>query len=502
MVSSERDRVEGLDAQRIKICLNDIRGRMYRQALLQTITSTFFCGLILLAILFLLNRVILLPMHISGISWIVMSVVIVVGVGLSVKHRKDLLFVARIVDEKMDLSERLSTALGLRQADPENEFAQLQIRDAAETATALDIAKVSPYRVPKLLKLFLIPLLLIGLSFTIPPFYEVPQPLTDPQQQALNRAVQSLEGKQIENSTLQRKISDTVNELKAAADLNTAQRHLSNLKKEVREQQSVQTAITEATEASQSFRGMDANQLATELKNLTEQAEIPPELQAELMGLFERLAKGLPKSALSDSLNQIQGKAVTPETLQDIIAALEKMEKSTDLAQLEAQLTSSQKELALATIETKSPGGGIANSDGAPGQDAGTSEVQGAREGRSNSDPQSESQGTESDKRESGTDNGDSTAPLTGEETAVLQGNGEQLTLTAGASGSAEGFSRVFTGEVSDDAPVYLPFADVVLSASRAYAEAVENNRIPVRYQTQIKSYLEAVSTKHEKEHN
>ena len=53
-----------------------------------------------------------------------MSVVIVVGVGLSVKHRKDLLFVARIVDEKMDLSERLSTALGLIQADPENEFAQ------------------------------------------------------------------------------------------------------------------------------------------------------------------------------------------------------------------------------------------------------------------------------------------------------------------------------------------------------------------------------------------
>jgi hypothetical protein len=76
------------------------------------------------------------------------------------------------------------------------------------------------------------------------------------------------------------------------------------------------------------------------------------------------------------------------------------------------------------------------------------------------------------------------------------------LTLTAGASGSAEGFSRVFTGEVSDDAPVYLPFADVVLSASRAYAEAVENNRVPVRYQTQIKSYLEAVSTKNEKEHN
>jgi len=502
MVSSERDRVEGVDALRIKNCLTDIRGRMYRQALLQTITSTFFCGLILLAILFFLNRVIFLPMHISKISWIVISVAAIVGICLNFKHRQDLLFVARIVDEKMNLSERLSTALGLIQADPENEFAQLQIRDAAETATALDIAEISPYRLPKFLKLFPIPIFLIGLSFTISPFYEVPQSLTDSQQLALDKAIQNLEEKHVENSGLKSQITDTIKALKSASDLNTTQEHLSNLKKEVRKQQSVQTAITEATEASQSFRGMDANQLATELENLTEQAEIPPELQAELMGLFERLAKESPKSALSDSLSQIQDKAVTPETLQDIIAALEQMEKSTDLAQLKAQLTASQKELALATIETKSSGGGIANSDGAPGQDAGTSEVQGTREGGSNSDSQSESQGTESDKRENGTDSGDSTAPLTGEETPVLQGNGEQLTLTAGASGSAEGFSRVFTGEVADDTSTYLPFPDVVLNASRAYAEAVENNRIPVRYQTQIKSYLEAIATKNGKEHN
>ena len=100
------------------------------------------------------------------------------------------------------------------------------------------------------------------------------------------------------------------------------------------------------------------------------------------------------------------------------------------------------------------------------------------------------------------TDNGDATTPLTGEETSALQANGEQLTLAVDASGDAEGFSGVFTGEVTDDAPPYLPFADVVLNASRAYAEAVENNRIPVRYQRQIKSYLEAISRKNEKEYN
>lgn len=502
MVSAERDRVVGLHAQLIKNRLTDIRDRMYRQTLLETTTLTFFCGLLLIGVLCLLNRVILLPMSVSKIGWVVMSIAVIVGVCLSLKYRKDLNFVARVVDEKMGLSERLSTALGLVQHDARSAFAQLQIQDAVEVATTLEIARISPYRPPKFLKLFPIPVLLIGFSFAVSPFYEVPQPLTDSQQQALDGAIHDLEGEQVENSALKRQITDTVNKLKAVSDLNTAQKHLSNLKKEVRKQQSVQTAITDATEVNQSFRGMDANQLAAELKDLTEQTEIPPELQEELMGLFERLAENLPKGTLSDSLNQIQGKTVTPETLEDIIAALEEMQKSTDLAQLEAQLTASQKALALATIETESPGDGVANSDGAPGRDAGTGEVQGTREDVLNSDPSLQSQTAESGGVESGTDNADSTTPLIGEETPVLQGNGEELTLTAGASDDAEGFSRVFTGEAVNDAPAYLPFADVVLNASRAYAEAVENNRIPVRYQTQIKSYLEAVSRKNEKEHN
>ncbi|MCG8623954.1 MAG: hypothetical protein MJE68_18435, partial [Proteobacteria bacterium] len=179
----------------------------------------------------------------------------------------------------------------------------------------------------------------------------------------------------------------------------------------------------------------------------------------------------------------------------------EKMEKSTDLAQLEAQLTASQKELALAAIETESAGGGIANSDGAPGQDIGGNEVQGARETISDADPQAPLQTTDTDAVENETDSEEST-PLTGDETPALQINGEQLTLTAEASGNTQGFADGFTGEVSDDAPAYLPFSDVVLNAERAYAEAVNNNRMPVRYQAQIKAYLKAISTENEKKRN
>ena len=499
MVKSKHGQSETLDAQRIKNCLTDIRGRMYRQTLLQTTVRTFFCGLMLIALLLLLNRVVFLPMQISSISWIIMPVAIGVGICISFRHRKDLLRVARTVDEKMELRERLSTAFELIQTAPQSEFAQRQIQDTAEVVEALEIAKVSPYRVPKLMRLFPIPLLLIGFSFAIPPFYEVPQPLTDLQQQALDKAIQNLDGKRVKNSILQQHISDTVNQLKTVKDLDTAQKNLSDLKKEVRKQQSKQNAITEATAATQNFRGMDANQLAAELQTFAEQPEIPPELQAELMNLFERLAENLPEGPLNDSLNQIQGKSVAPETLQDIIDALEMMEKATDLAQLEAQLTASQKELALATLEIETPGGGVANSDGAPGQNAGSSEVQGTLEGALNADPQSELQTTDTEKVEGETDT-TGAAPLTGEGIPILQIDGQRLVLTAEVSGHTQGFSDAITGEVSNDAPVYLPFSDVVLNAARAYAEAVNNNRIPVRYQAQIKAYLEAISQENEKE--
>ena len=92
-----------------------------------------------------------------------------------------------------------------------------------------------------------------------------------------------------------------------------------------------------------------------------------------------------------------------------------------------------------------------------------------------------------------------SAPPLTGEEISTSQINGKQLTLIAEDSGNAESFSNVFTGEVRDGTPAYLPFSDVVLNAARAYAQAIDNNRIPVRYQTQIKTYLEAISKKDEK---
>ena len=454
MVKPERDQIEALDAQHIRNCLTDIRSRMYLQELLQTVVMTLFWGLILLTILFPLNRLILLPMSMSSISWIVTSGAVVMGVCLSIKHRKDLLLIAQTVDKKMELRERLSTAFGLIQNASQGEFAQFQIRDAAETVATLDIEKVSPYRVPKLLRLFPIPFLLIGISFAIPILYEVPQPLTESQQQALDRVIQNLEEQQAKNPILQEQIRDTVNRLKAATDLDTAQEHLGSLNREVRKQKSEQTLIAEATESSQRFRGMDADELASEFKNLTD------------------------------------------EQMRDIIAALQKAETLTHLEQLEAELIAHRKELALADIETTTSGGRIANAEGTPGQNAGTREVQGTHETLSNTETQSTPTPSNDGETQNATDDGNLTAPLMGDETSALQTNGEHLTLTTVPSGDSESFSGVFTGKIRTDDPPYLPFSDAVLNAERAYAESINNNRIPVKYQTQIKDYLEAISKK------
>ena len=452
MVKSERDQIEALNAQRIRNCLTDIRSRMYRQELLQTVVMTFFWGLILLVILFLLNRLISLPMSMSSITWIVTSVSVIIGVCLSIRHRKDLLFIAQTVDEKMDLRERLGTAFGLMQNTPQGEFAQFQIRDAVETVATLDIETVSPYRVPKLLRLFPIPLLLIGISFAIPTLYEVPQPLTESQQQALDRVIQNLEGQQVKNPILQEKIRDTVNRLKATTDLDTAQEHLGSLNREVRKQKSEQAVNAEATERSQRFRGMDADELASELKNLTD------------------------------------------EQMRDIIAALQKAETLTHLEQLEAELIANRKELALADIETTTSGGRIADAEGTPGQNAGTREVQGTRETLSNTETQSTPASSNNGETQNVTEEGYLTAPLMGDETSALQVNGEHLTLTTVPSGDSESFSGVFTGEIRTNDPPYLPFSDAVLNAERAYAESINNNRIPLKHRTRIKDYLEAIS--------
>ena len=519
MVNAEKERV-------ILNVLKDVRTRMHRQDFLQKGTSAVFCGLLLLAMLFVMNRFVPLPIFAAehggqapvlryvGVVGFALLVVLGtggVGICLSFRCRKDLRTVARSVDLQMGLKERLGTAYELIDAiardrllpdgeDSAGGFAHLQIRDAANAVLECQarLHAAFPYRVPGILKAFPIPLLFIALSFAVPLRYDVPLPLTAAQQNAVDAAVQNLEKMQADAPTLQAQIRETGEKLKAAKDVREAQMQLSALNAAVRKQKTEQHAemeasIADATQATPRFKGMNAERLAAELEALAAQSALSSELQAELAELFARLAKSLPNTPLAE----MQGKGVSAETLRDIAEILREAKAFTQLARLEAQLTASRKELALASIDTATPSGGVANSDGAPGQESGNAEVQGTLETAAETSPAREER-VSKDRVTAGDRPpryDDDASLLTGDDASSLQVTGKSLMLTTEPSAESQRFSRVFTGEEvltgDNDYPL---FSDVVLNAKREYARAIENNRIPTRYQAQIQAYLEAVA--------
>ena len=63
-------------------------------------------------------------------------------------------------------------------------------------------------------------------------------------------------------------------------------------------------------------------------------------------------------------------------------------------------------------------------------------------------------------------------------------------------SSDRQGLSRVFVSQNSDSSiePKYITFQRAYLNAKQNYAEAIERDRIPVRYQQQISNYLNAIA--------
>jgi hypothetical protein len=451
-----------------------------------------------LAVLYVGNRLVLFPFSIILVTFLVIIGAVVFGICIGIRHRKTLSDIAGYVDEHLELKERASTSLELIQENREDELAQLQIRDTAEGIGNVDLTKIISYTPPRLLKWVSIPVLIIGISFAVPRQYELPQPPTVAEGEAINRTIENLSDdiENIQNTIVQDEIRKTIKQLKNVKDVASAQEHLRALNKQIQQQKSEfpdESAIAQATQATEHFNGMDTTTLADELERLAGQAELTPELRDELSKLFAKLVENVPQGELSRALNQVQGKAVSPDTLQEIVDALQKLN---ELNQLEAQLTESRKDIALAGIETNQPAGGVANSEGTPGRESGNQETQGTQVS-----------GDASDFTPSGNDTTPSAdeniaeKPLSGNEAPSLETVGNELKIRSETTSDTQSITRVFTGKAGNAGtePDYLPFSDVVLTAQRDYAQAIENNRIPVRYRSQIKAYLEAIAKIDEK---
>ncbi len=518
--------------------LSAIRRRIQINRLFRNLAFYGFWWLIFAGALLITNRLVHLPLPIGFTVLLALAIALTVAVSLNLFHKTDLRTVARFVDRRLVLKERLSTALEAIHRNATDDFSRsvaqdsawlnLQIRDAAYAAQAIVPARVVSYAFPSLLKWFPIPLLLVGLSFAIPRLYEIPPPPTAAERAAIDEAASALEAAMqgIADASLAKQIRDTIKALQHKnIDVQAAADRLSKLRDEVRAQKSqlpekgmdqAVEAISKLNEDSQRFKGKDTRSMASDLEKLAEQMaqnQLSPEEQAELDALLKKLAERLTGNAaaksLTDPLAEIQTQVVTLEMLRKIARSLLEIDqKAKDIAQLERildEIKASRKNIGLAGLEMARKTGGVANSGGGPGEESGTGEARGTQVEQSEAKRNPDLLGT------SGESNFEAKAQTDGAETSSqveqpargtdnpsvqsAEAKTSDLTLK-GIESDSQHFSKVYMQEAptGEGEPTYMPYRNVYLNAEQAYAEAVSRNGIPVRYRKQIRDYLDTIA--------
>ena len=494
--------------EHIQMLLSIIQRRMRVQSVCTGLARYAFWALLLTSGMILFSRFVRLPNIPMVVILIPIIVAAILAIGMTFVRKVSLFTVALFVDKQLNLKERFSTAIELIQRKAADDLSYLQVRDTANLCTATSPSTVVPYRFPPVFKWFPIPLLLLTASFAIPRMYELPLPPTPAEKKAIEETVKNLGGMigEIDDPLLAKNIQDAVNRLKNTDSL-TVQDRLSKLRDEVRarkqpftdnELDEVSEVFAEASDESHRFKNMDPGKLAEELENLANEQNLPPEVQEELRALFNKIAERLENNSvarnLTEGLDELQTQTVDPDTLKKIarqLANLDKLARNREqLEQVLEQIAASRKNIALASLdlEIDRDSGGIANSEGSAGDESTTGETRGTiAAADSVFDPAKTVDEAEFGNQTTATE----TPPS-------LRTDGPELRLK-GASSSAEilGDTDVYVGDDAlngEDEAEYIPYREVVLNAKQEYAEAIGNNRIPVRYQQLISNYLEAVT--------
>ena len=477
-----RNPAQSQPEQIIQNKLSAIQRRVRIDSIFQNLATFNLWGLIITGILLVANRFFLLPIPIGLAVSLPIVVASAAAFGASLLRKVDPSEVARHVDQRLNLKERLGTALEAMDRRETDDFAILQIRDTARVTQGILPAAAVSYTFPSTLKWLPIPLLIVALSFFLPRMYEVPAPPTPTEQAAIHDAASRLEGavSGLDNAELSKEVEETVKILRnKRTGVQPAQKELSKLRKDVEARKSqlandeidqVVETISEMSENSELLSGTDTEEIASELQKLADQMDglteaQRTELDALLRQLAERLGDNPAAKNLVDQVNEIGTEGVSPEMLAKIARSLlEVDQQARDVAQLEGildEIKASRKNIGLAGIEMARRTGGVAGSDGGPGEESGTGEAQGTQLGAMSSEEQST----------------------------------EALQLT-GVTSDSEEFSIASTQAAPSDEeePAYMRHREVYLNAKQAYAEAVEREEIPVRYRQRVKDYIDAIA--------
>ena len=464
--------------------LAEIRRRMHLNLLFSQLALFGFWGLAVSGILLILSRFFLLPVPVSLAVLLPLVIGIAAALCLSLFRKSNLFAVARTVDCRLNLKERLGTALeAIQRGNSDDNFVRLQINDACQVAQAIVPAASFPYKFPPTLKWIPIALLLIASAFVIPQMYEQPPPLSAAEIAAKNQAAEALETEldAFPDTSLAKKIRDTIGELRDNdIDADRSQAELSRLRDEIRSRKrqvetgidSFAKAVSETDELSKHFKGRNAGEIAADLGKLAAQMNgLTPAQRAELETLLKKIAQSLGENPameiLTNQLAELQTEVVSAEMLQRIARAL--LQSKDEIAQLDTllqQIRTNRRNIALAGIELDRKTPGAVSSGIGSGHDSDAAEPQDSLSG---SKPQ--------------THNPPPDNSLT------------YLELTAPPSDS-QAFTRVYVDEAPTGGgePAYMPYRKVYLDAQQAYAQAVERDEIPLKYREQVKAYLDAIA--------
>ena len=478
-----RNAIQNQPEQIIQNKLSAIQRRMRIEGIFQDLATFSLWGLLIAGILLVANRFFPLPIPVGFAIALPIVVASTIAVSLNLMRKIDPFAVAHLVDQRLNLKERLGTALEAMDRRGTGDFAILQIRDAARVSQGILPATVVPYTVPPTLKWLPIPMLLVGLSFFIPRMYEVVPPPNPSEHAAIHDAAARLEGavSDLDKTELSKQVKETVKALRnERIGVQAAQEKLSKLREGVQAQKSqlaeneldqVVETISKLSENSNLLRGANAEEVASELQKLADQMDELTEAQrAELDALLRQLAErlgGNPTAKnLVDQLNEIGTEGVSPEMLAKIARSLLEIDQQAkDIAQMEdilEEIKTSRKNIGLAGIEMARKTGGVAGSDGGPGEESETGEAQGTQVG---------------------------TMPPAEQPTEALR--------LKGITSDSEDFSTASAQETPSDEeeePTYMPYREAYLNAKQAYAEAIERDGIPVRYRQRVKDYLDAIA--------
>lgn len=494
--------------QIIQTLLSIIRRRMRVQSIFTRLARYAFWALLLTSAMILLSRLVRLPNIPSAVVLTPITLASILAIGLAFVQKISPSAVALFVDKQLNLKERFSTAVELIQREATDDISHLQIRDAVTVCTATSPSTIVPYRFSPIFKWFPIPLLLLTVSFAMPRMYELPLPPTPAEQKAIEEAVENFNRMigEIDDPALAKNIQDAIKGLKNTDSL-TVQDRLSKLRDEVRarkqpftenELEEVSKVFAEVGDESNRFKNMNPSKLAEELEKLANEENLTPELQEELRALFNKIAGRLKDNSaaknLTKELDELQTQTVSPDTLKKIARQLANMDKiARNREQLERvleQIAASRKNIALASLELQidRDSGGIADSDGGAGDESTTGETRGTiAAADSDFDPAKSVEEAEFENQTTATETPQS-----------LRTDGQELRLKAPSSDTSTlADTNVYVGNDApsgEDEAEYIPYREVILNAKQEYAEAIENNRIPVRYRQLIDNYLEAIT--------